>query len=696
MFNFPKCEQPDLNIKLYDHQLTSIYNMEKLEKEKMVVNTIQEEQLGKVLKDVEIKVKLDFGILGNLPGFGKTLIVIGLLSRNKMKWDINTKYEGRNYYDKGYKNNFTAYSTFELKKVNTNLIVVPSQIIDQWEKELKYAPKLKVKTIISIRDMDFNILKYDIVLCSHTMYNKFVSMHQKIAWKRFIFDEAASVTIPSMQSVYSGFSWYVTATYEDLFKFKKGLNDMSKMFNSMSPMVLKSALIMVSEEYCKSSYPIINPKTIKHICICPNTFNVIRNILSPEELEMMNAEDIVGLIESFGGDSESEENIIELVQKSKKIELEEAKMQVESLTSRINDYREDDEDVDDEVYGLHIIQRNLNIWIKKVQTITNQLKDIEERYKSLLESDCCVCMEEMNKPVSLVCCQTIICGLCVGKIVGEYSQKCPMCRTHIDVKKLIYIKSSEDENNEEEEKKQNKDKKKEEKKLTKNETIIKIIKERPNKSKFIIFSNRYESFENLSDFLQSEGFSYIELGGHIATIQRQLAKFKSGEAKILLLNSKTKGSGLNLQYATDIIFYHGVSKTIEKQATGRLYRIGKKGEFLIHKLRYSEDYLNINDRGEFEYINSDDDIEEDMEINDWKNSSLYYKENKDQSSEEDSSSDDESSSNESSSDESSSDESSSEDEKENSCTHILVSGARKNLRCLNKPSGNSNKCYRHK
>ena len=63
--SYPRIPQPtDLNIKLFPHQLVSVYNMEQLERTRKVKVTNTKMYLT------------DFGILADKPGSGKSLTVV--------------------------------------------------------------------------------------------------------------------------------------------------------------------------------------------------------------------------------------------------------------------------------------------------------------------------------------------------------------------------------------------------------------------------------------------------------------------------------------------------------------------------------------------------------------------------------------------------------------------------------------------
>jgi SNF2 family DNA or RNA helicase len=100
----------------------------------------------------------------------------------------------------------------------------------------------------------------------------------------------------------------------------------------------------------------------------------------------------------------------------------------------------------------------------------------------------------------------------------------------------------------------------------------------------MIFSNYNETFANIHQILGTNSISYRELKGQTTTRNKVLEKFKKGGIKVLFLNSKNNGAGINLQEATDIILYHRLSGDLETQVVGRANRIGRKNNLFVHQL----------------------------------------------------------------------------------------------------------------
>ena len=80
--SYARVDQPsELTITLFPHQRVTVHNMEELER------------LRKIKKDDATIFLSDFGILGDIPGYGKSLSVVSLILRDRMPWDIKKSNE---------------------------------------------------------------------------------------------------------------------------------------------------------------------------------------------------------------------------------------------------------------------------------------------------------------------------------------------------------------------------------------------------------------------------------------------------------------------------------------------------------------------------------------------------------------------------------------------------------------------------
>lgn len=540
---------------MFDHQLTAIYNLEKLEKE-------QKTKVGNCICETVL------GVFGDMPGAGKTLSICGLLARDKMEWNLKEPLIRKIPAQVNDKGLFTCYELIKWNKWDCDLIVCSPSIINQWEEELSNT-KLSIYTISKPKDYNVDPDDYNIILVSSNHYNDFLkSMDDKYqvqkAWRRFIYDEATSNHIKSMRSVTAGFYWFITATYQGL-KNVSGKNHMINLiFRNIGYNILETLLIKSPDDYIRQSFKCDDPEIITYKCKIPKILKVIQNHVSADILTMISAGDVKGAIRMLGGDEEKNNaNIVDLLVGKKQKDIDEAEMKIK-------------------LYVLHKNDKLVKEWTEKYTKLKEQLKDIEDRFKESLK-DCCICMDEMKNPVLLPCCQNIFCKKCVNQINSNCNiVKCPLCRRENKYSDLITINTKSSSNKKQE---------KEEKRKTKQEIIVDIVKSDKTK-KFIIFSSYDESFKNIIDSFKKNKIEYKEVKGRISTREKNIEDFKKGNVNILLLNSKFNGAGINLQCATDIILYHHMDEYIEKQVIGRVKRIGKVGKFRVHKLLDMDDVKN--------------------------------------------------------------------------------------------------------
>jgi SNF2 family DNA or RNA helicase len=141
---------------------------------------------------------------------------------------------------------------------------------------------------------------------------------------------------------------------------------------------------------------------------------------------------------------------------------------------------------------------------------------------------------------------------------------------------LIYINSN-DEKTENENTKEGRE-------LTKLEKIIEIIKSIDN-GKIIIFSAYNNTFSPICHALLENDVTFVEVKGTAKTRQKNIYSFRKGNVSVIFLNSTINSAGINLQEASDIILYHEMDDTTEKQIIGRANRIGRTLPLKVHYLQ---------------------------------------------------------------------------------------------------------------
>jgi hypothetical protein len=546
--------QPEgLRIKLFPHQLVSIKDMERLEHTKKITTN-------------EYAMDSTIGILGDIPGYGKSFSVVGLILRDKMEWDEKQPFKMTQTVSEGYLGMSRLTKTVEKHRLRSTLIIASTSIIAQWENYFSYTD-LEITTITNKFDIEALDVpdEYDVIICSPARYNEFVKKFADYAWKRVIFDEASSTHIPTMDVVYAGFYWMITATYGELLYLRnRRRNFLSNMFYNFSYEMLNMVLIKNDDTFVKNSFRMPEKIIVNHKCVNPQIINIIRGHVSRDVEEMISAGNIKGAIESMGGTS-SQGNIIDMITNKLKLDLEEAEFKHRRYSS---------------IEGR---EREAEIWKNRVKEVNDKINAIKTRVTEALEDDCSICADKLNNAVLVPCCQHIFCGECVINWI-KTKQSCPMCRSHLIISKLVYINDGKDDY-----KYRSPPKKDDNKILPKPDTIVKIINNQTNKNKnsrFIVFSSYDETFEIIKKVFSEHKISFMELNGHKSTREKKLKLFKDGEYNVIFLNSRFNGAGINLEFVSDIILYHDMNTSLETQVIGRALRIGREGPLYVHNLSH--------------------------------------------------------------------------------------------------------------
>jgi hypothetical protein len=286
---------------------------------------------------------------------------------------------------------------------------------------------------------------------------------------------------------------------------------------------------------------------------------------------MIEAGDIKSAILRLGGGTTS--NLIDIVSKKQKEKIMQAQFSLEMWKKRKES-------------GIPV-QSEILFWEKRISDLTKTFEELKVKYKTLLQDDCNICYSTISDPILIPCCQNVFCGKCIMKWL-ETNKSCPMCRSPIVIKELIYINKEEEENKDPNEHKDNIDnieKEKKEEKLSKQDKVLQLVVNglKQNK-KFLIFSMYDESFNIIRRALESHNIDYVEISGSKATRDSKLKKFKENKINVVFLNSRFNGAGINLENATDIILYHEMPSGIRDQVIGRALRIGRREALTIHNL----------------------------------------------------------------------------------------------------------------
>lgn len=587
--------QPDkILTKLKPHQLTSLYkaiDMENSQEIKYKIKDINFNLNSEYPNTNDdnytiIKINTNMGILGDTVGYGKTLIALSLIASNDLhNIHLNPEYI-RTYSSLRHYNylNITMDNNLIKKDrniINSTLVIVPrGPVYNQWEKMIIENTKLKVLAITNYSYIKNNLPKYDgtnkdeiydyfekydLILIKNTtfkeMYNSFYNSAVIDNWKRIMIDEAHDIIYQLPQNLNYHYIWFISATYIDILKKSNNLYSygLKVLLNDSSINLL---LVKNNYEFITKSFSLPEPVEKYYLCKLPSNFIVAKKFFNNSIMEKINANDFAGAIKELGGKNETEDNVIELVSKDLKRALFNYEMEKAFILNQ---------DIDETEKEIKI--KNINI---KIENQKNKINDLTERITSLNTNNCAICMDTVKNPVMLDCTH-LYCGECIFSWVKD-NKNCPYCRTPIlSYDKLIAIVNDNSETTEI----------KKEVVLTKEETFINIVINKPD-GKFIVFSKNDYGFELIKMKMVQNDITFDFLKGNTSHMINVLNKFKNGEIKVILLNTQYAGSGIDINFATDVIIFHAMGLD-KQQAVGRAQRVGRKTELCIHNLIYEHE-----------------------------------------------------------------------------------------------------------
>jgi SNF2 family DNA or RNA helicase len=112
--------------------------------------------------------------------------------------------------------------------------------------------------------------------------------------------------------------------------------------------------------------------------------------------------------------------------------------------------------------------------------------------------------------------------------------------------------------------------------------------------KVLIFANFNETLATIEQFLVQHNIEFLRLGGTFKEMAETIRKF-STQGKVLIINSQQHCAGLNIQFATDLVFFHKmIDPNVEAQISGRAQRIGRTCNLKLWFLCYQNEEILLN------------------------------------------------------------------------------------------------------
>lgn len=599
-----------ITVQLHGHQQAMIHRMAEQEAEFLA---------GKDCSGA--KVYANYGILADSVGSGKSLMILGHISRLESLQPLQS------YKTVSLGSSRNTFSVIEKRFTDASeagsLIIVPHTLFRQWADYIRKQTTLQTLYLdkanaFNAANFQEQIMAAKVVLISNTMYKHLYrwTHENDVSWKRVFIDEADTIAIPGTQEVFKArFTWLISASWPNLvfpneylsvykatiqdlvlspsapYHFLRShFNNLMASHNSMHYSYI--SYIIASLPYFKSfldhhnpfrgrlvlrcdddfikesiSLPPLHKQTI--ICKQPVIQQVVSKYVSSDIVNLLHAGDISGAITALGVKSETKLGLVDALTASMKKEL--------ARLEATHNFKEKLE------YSSPAAKKSA---LEHLESKIKQVKDSIESIRARIEDAddmCPICYDDMQSALMTPCCSRTFCSQCILQCLTK-QPTCPMCRKEIVAKNLIRVVGAEEGNAivatgahrvpaatplEAIPKKQ--------------DALFHIFQSNPD-GRFLVFSRYDNPLAEAEARLTELGIKVKQLRGNKDAIAATLRGFQAGQTRCLLLNSQYAGAGLNITSATHVILLHAMTHEEEKQILGRAYRMGRTEPLQLVKL----------------------------------------------------------------------------------------------------------------
>jgi hypothetical protein len=476
-------------------------------------------------------------------------------------------------------------------------------------------------------------------------YTQKIMNKSGIVWERIIFDESDSINITNCEMMYSKFIWFVSSSYQNLlfpnripyFLYNHfNSNTLNKLFPNVRGIphigfireilsdnmiyenyeFLNRIFIKTEKEFLNDSIKGVLPEPIirKILCKTPLELLLLDNVISDDALKLLNANCHKQAFELLGFDTQTEDDLISNIKKDFDQQINKINTRIQENEQRIQNYKikinkfisryqeieksldpkndiisnferelleKEIKDIDYNSYKyreqLKLTQEHIEKDNMNKNSIQNQYNSLNDKIVLMNENICPITKEPMQNPVLIKCCNNFIDLSSLIQLIQYEFTECPLCRSDLETKNLTILSNIKVSVNSDEKKE-----------LREKVDELMILLEKKD-GKFLIFSEFDNTFRMVIKKLEQSNIPYRTLKGSEGTIQTTLEEFKNGTVKVLLLNAKYYGSGLNITECTDIVFMHRMDQGLEHQVIGRGQRIGRKDPLNINYLCYNNE-----------------------------------------------------------------------------------------------------------
>lgn len=616
----PQATQPPwISVPMRAHQLTLLQAALDLEK-KSTLQRIPE-------PGAEVEFVCNYGVLGDRVGAGKSLVALAMVrAQPPATGTLHIRECGGAQLFRSStmpdSEDFTAVAAQEdassgpafLASImtpagniytRTALIVIPHNVMPQWEDYVRnQASGLRCQFIRKTRDCDWlrprffqDMLTSDAVIVSCTMFRRFVtamSAHgprfSRIVWSRVFVDEADSIALTArLDEIRARFYWFITGSWLNML-FPSGLTTwtvngltpevramigdgavtgLERRSNLVAGLVSSSrnpeftrTLLRNRDDWIEKSLK--RPRVIHQTVLCkaPVSARLLRGFVTPAAMEALHAGDVAGAMSALGLKGATKEGIVERVSASLRAEVVKAektlafKREMEYSTPAAK------------VEGIKKAEERL-------AAARAQLTNLEARVAAAFGGGvtCPICYEPPTTLTLTPCCRQAFCLACLCECVRA-KPACPLCRVGIaSSNELLVVGDGADDASGCTVEAAGPP--------TKADALLALLSGASESDRFLVFSAHEASFRGLRAILESRGIRCELLSGTAARVTRLRREFKDGKVRVLCMNARHVGAGLNLEAASHVVLYHKMNLELEKQVIGRAVRFEREADLQV-------------------------------------------------------------------------------------------------------------------
>jgi hypothetical protein len=461
------------------------------------------------------------GIIGDLPGSGKTLSILAYIA------SLGSKPQPTNELINHSTRYFFSHTLHVASDISyCNLVVVPSNIFWLWESQVKTHTTLQPFLLESRRPLTKpnvvqSILGSDFILATSKTYKHLVEFckDNNIQFNHIFLDQAESIYFSGNEyPLEFQFLWLITSTWIP-FIFKNNLS-------------LASNLI-----YIKDRIPDINSDLLTWL-----------NNVKQDSIQYQSSIASSAFFKSYIPYNHIARG--QLVLKTSNTYLDKSLHlpDIKYKTIKCSSFLHHNIILNGSFLRTHLkkeIVPNIFQAMGIVQQPINELVLEQPSKQSLISSkvkdDCSICLDKPSHITMTKCCNNVFCGECLLRNM-QNSTKCPTCRSPISIDSFNWVATDEliDISNNVK---------------TRIETCIDILKDNSN-NQVLIYTLYDNVYYQLLDKFSGVGIKVEKLDSNPYNVQRITNNFSSGVLRVVCVSNPEFVRGLSFTNATHVIFYH--------------------------------------------------------------------------------------------------------------------------------------------